>query len=108
MTSESLMNVIDLYKNDLRMYGHRSLPRFYMEKSFHERIDSLLLLLCRQCSYLHTLVSKLNKLFDKYNPKLYFLDCKRENIYLYSTIIGLHSQKFAIFIYKKKFSYPSL
>ncbi|KAJ4439641.1 hypothetical protein ANN_07769 [Periplaneta americana] len=56
MMSESVLTAIDLYRLDLRVYGHQGLPRFHMAKSFHERVDSLLLLLCRQCPYLHTLV----------------------------------------------------
>lgn len=56
MASESVLTAIDLYRLDLHVYAHRGLPRFYMPKSFHERVDSLLLLLCRQCPYLHTLV----------------------------------------------------
>ncbi|XP_069703251.1 uncharacterized protein [Periplaneta americana] len=56
MMSESVLTAIDLYRLDLRVYGHQGLPRFHMAKSFHERVDSLLLLLCRQCPYLHTLM----------------------------------------------------
>ncbi|PSN51058.1 hypothetical protein C0J52_01522 [Blattella germanica] len=56
MVTESVLTAIDMYKLDLHVYGHRGLPRFYMAKSFHERVDSLLVLLCRQCPYLHTLM----------------------------------------------------
>ncbi|GFG34363.1 hypothetical protein Cfor_08971 [Coptotermes formosanus] len=56
MTSESVLTAIDLYRLDLHVYAHHGLPRFYMPRSFHERVDSLLLLLCRQCPYLHTLM----------------------------------------------------
>lgn len=51
------MTTIELYKNDLRIYGHKKLPRGYRPKSFHERVDGSLLLLCRQCPNLNTLVS---------------------------------------------------
>lgn len=50
------MNAVQLYKDTLRYYGHKSLPRFHQPKKFHERNDSLLLLMCRQCIYLHTLI----------------------------------------------------
>nr|CAD7589791.1 unnamed protein product [Timema genevievae] len=59
VVSESILTVVDLYRHDLRIYGHRGLPKFNMAKSFHDRIDSLLLLLCRQCPYLHTLVPQI-------------------------------------------------
>ncbi|XP_066992680.1 uncharacterized protein [Anabrus simplex] len=56
LLSESILTAIDLYRADLWVYGHQSLPRYHQPESFHERVDSLLLLLCRQCPYLHTLV----------------------------------------------------
>ncbi|KAJ9600397.1 hypothetical protein L9F63_009325 [Diploptera punctata] len=56
MLSGSVLTAVDLYKLDLRVYAHQGLPRYHMQKSFHDRIDSLLLLLCRQCPYLHTLM----------------------------------------------------
>lgn len=51
------MTTIDLYKMDLKVYGYKNIPRFYRSKSFHERIDGLLMLICRQCPYLTILVS---------------------------------------------------
>ncbi|KAF5289999.1 hypothetical protein FQR65_LT11665 [Abscondita terminalis] len=51
-----LMTTIDLYKKGLRIYGHKNIPRFYRSKSFHERVDSSLLLLCRQCTSLKVLI----------------------------------------------------
>ncbi|GLV34387.1 uncharacterized protein CBL_00314 [Carabus blaptoides fortunei] len=56
LQSNSMLMAIDMYKNYLQIYGHKELPRFHMPKSFHERIDSLLLLLCRQCIFLRTLI----------------------------------------------------
>lgn len=50
------MTTIDLYKADLKVYGYKNIPRFYRSKSFHERIDGLLMLICRQCPYLTILV----------------------------------------------------
>lgn len=50
------MVTIELYRKDLCVYGHKNLPRFYRPKSFHERIDGSLLLLCRECPYLKVLV----------------------------------------------------
>ncbi|XP_052132942.1 uncharacterized protein LOC113216018 isoform X1 [Frankliniella occidentalis] len=54
--SQSVMTIIDLYSQDLRAYGHLGLPRFQRSRSFHERVDALLLLLVRQSVWLHTLV----------------------------------------------------
>ncbi|XP_063227639.1 uncharacterized protein LOC134533865 [Bacillus rossius redtenbacheri] len=56
MVPESVLMVVDLYAKDLHVYGHCGLPKFWMPRSFHDRVDSLLLLLCRQCPNLHTLV----------------------------------------------------
>ncbi|XP_018334262.1 uncharacterized protein LOC108743261 isoform X2 [Agrilus planipennis] len=54
--SDVVMNAIEFYKKDLRVFGHKNVPRFYQPKSFHERIDGLLLLLCGECLHLQTLV----------------------------------------------------
>uniref|UniRef100_T1IND8 F-box domain-containing protein n=1 Tax=Strigamia maritima TaxID=126957 RepID=T1IND8_STRMM len=56
VTADSILTVVDLYSKDLQIYGHLSLPRFYMARSFHERADSNLVLLCRECPMLHTLI----------------------------------------------------
>ncbi|XP_060527532.1 uncharacterized protein LOC132702781 [Cylas formicarius] len=56
MSTEILVKLIDYYKSDLRIYGHLSIPRFHMPKSFFDRNDGNLLLLVRQCSYLSTLI----------------------------------------------------
>ena len=52
----SVLQVVELYKRDLEVFAHKQLPRFYMPHSFYERADSSLLLLVRQCPYIHTLV----------------------------------------------------
>lgn len=44
------------YKDTLRKFGHKTLPHYYQPKKFHERNDSLLLLMCRQCFLLNTLI----------------------------------------------------
>lgn len=48
--------MIDNYHNTLAIYGYEMLPRYCSPKAFHNRIDSLMLLICRQCFNLHTLV----------------------------------------------------
>ncbi|KAK7872795.1 hypothetical protein R5R35_011919 [Gryllus longicercus] len=56
VATQSILTTVDLYRGDLWVYAHKSLPRFHQPKAFQERVDSLLLLLCRQCPYLHTLM----------------------------------------------------
>ncbi|KAK7069064.1 hypothetical protein SK128_017452 [Halocaridina rubra] len=56
ITPPVVLTIIELYKSDLEVFAHKQLPRFYMPRSFHDRIDSTLLLLVRQCPYIHTLV----------------------------------------------------
>lgn len=55
---ELVVRMVDHYRNTLAVYGHELLPRFSSPKPFHNRIDSLLLLMCRQCFNVDTLVSK--------------------------------------------------
>ncbi|XP_059487557.1 uncharacterized protein LOC132203657 [Neocloeon triangulifer] len=55
-TSGSILTAIDQYRGDLQVYGHLGLPRFHRSKSFHDRIDPLILLMCRQCPNLHTII----------------------------------------------------
>lgn len=55
MSTEKLVKIVDMYKYTLTTYGHELLPRFTCPKSFHNRIDSMLLLLARQCPNLTTL-----------------------------------------------------
>nr|XP_045596063.1 F-box only protein 39-like isoform X1 [Procambarus clarkii] len=56
VTTPVIPTIIDLYKQDLEVYAHKQLPRFHMPRSFQDRIDSSLVLLIRQCPYIHTLV----------------------------------------------------
>ncbi|XP_037953732.1 F-box only protein 39-like [Teleopsis dalmanni] len=51
-----LMRIVDQYKNTLSTYGHEMLPRYHTPKPFINRTDSLILLLCRQCFNLTTLL----------------------------------------------------
>lgn len=51
-----MMQLVELYHSDLEVFAHKQLPRFHMPRSFHDRADSSLILLARQCPYLHTLV----------------------------------------------------
>ncbi|XP_031350774.1 uncharacterized protein LOC116176386 isoform X2 [Photinus pyralis] len=51
-----LINAVELYRKTLTIYGHKNRPRYYRSKSFHERIDCTLLLLCRQCTSLKVLI----------------------------------------------------
>lgn len=55
--NDAIISAVELYRKDLQIYGHKSLPKNYKLKSFHERADGSLLLLCRQCFKLRTLVS---------------------------------------------------
>lgn len=52
---ELVVRMVDHYRNTLAVYGHELLPRFSSPKPFHNRIDSLLLLMCRQCFNVDTL-----------------------------------------------------
>ncbi|XP_018027591.1 uncharacterized protein LOC108682857 isoform X1 [Hyalella azteca] len=56
ITTTQMLQVVEYYKGDLEVFAHKRLPRFYMPRSFHDRVDSSLLLLARQCPYIHTLV----------------------------------------------------
>ncbi|XP_013117529.2 uncharacterized protein LOC106094839 [Stomoxys calcitrans] len=53
---DTVIKMVDHYKNTLAIYSYELLPKFSSPKSFHNRIDSLMLLICRQCFNLHTLV----------------------------------------------------
>jgi len=56
MTPFYINMLVELYRTDLECYAHKRLPRFHMNKSFHDRPDSALLYLIRQCPYIHTLM----------------------------------------------------
>lgn len=55
VTSEKIMTIVDLYKFTLTTFGHELLPKYLSQKSFHNRIDSLLVLMARQCPNLISL-----------------------------------------------------
>ncbi|CAH1114083.1 unnamed protein product [Psylliodes chrysocephalus] len=56
LRTDAIVTAIDFYKFDLRIYGHKNIPRFHMPKSFCDRMDENLLMLVRQCTYLSTLI----------------------------------------------------
>jgi len=104
MTSESVLTAIDLYRLDLHVYAHHGLPRFYMPRSFHERVDSLLLLLCRQCPYLHTLVlqpgwANLAVSHRKLLPNIPLLSrLKINTFWLWEYFVSFTNNKFSLFL----------
>ncbi|CAG0924760.1 unnamed protein product [Notodromas monacha] len=51
-----LMTVVENYSQTLRAFGHVGAPHFQSPKKFSERFDSMLVLLCRSCRQLETLV----------------------------------------------------
>ncbi|XP_077500696.1 uncharacterized protein LOC144111309 [Amblyomma americanum] len=53
---ESALTAATYYPEDLRIYAFLGLPRFHMAKRFVDRPDSALVLLCRSCHRLETLV----------------------------------------------------
>lgn len=48
--------MIDAYKNTLRIYGFKESLATQQTEDFNERIDSLIVLICRTCPYLTYLV----------------------------------------------------
>ncbi|XP_054272004.1 uncharacterized protein LOC128992449 [Macrosteles quadrilineatus] len=56
LQTDVVTRAIDLYQEKLCVFGHIGLPRFHQPKSFNDRIDPFLLMLCRACPKLHTLV----------------------------------------------------
>ncbi|CAL4115806.1 unnamed protein product, partial [Meganyctiphanes norvegica] len=59
ITSE-IMQIVTYYGRDLEVFAHKQLPRFHIPRHFHDRVDSSLLLLVRQCPYIHTLMIREN------------------------------------------------
>ncbi|KAL1494260.1 hypothetical protein ABEB36_009884 [Hypothenemus hampei] len=53
---DTLLTILDMFKHDLRAYGHLNIPKFHMPKAFCDRNDENLVLLVRSCKYLTTLV----------------------------------------------------
>lgn len=49
------MPIIDMYKYTLTKFGHELLPEFPSPQSFDDRIDTLILLMARQCPNLSSL-----------------------------------------------------
>ncbi|XP_074029741.1 uncharacterized protein isoform X2 [Leptinotarsa decemlineata] len=56
LRTDALLNAVEFYGKDLRIYGHKNIPRFHRSKSFSERIDENLMMLVRGCTYLSTLI----------------------------------------------------
>ncbi|XP_067135359.1 F-box/LRR-repeat protein 3 [Centruroides vittatus] len=56
ITVQSALTAATMYTNDLECYAFIGIPRFYMPKPFQERGDSPLVLLCRNCPNIKTLV----------------------------------------------------
>ncbi|KAJ8974662.1 hypothetical protein NQ317_011979, partial [Molorchus minor] len=57
LRTDSLMTALEFYRDDLRIYGHKNIPRFHRSKCFSERIDEPLLMLVQMCTYLSTLAA---------------------------------------------------
>ena len=55
ITSEKIIKIVDMYKYTLTSYGHELIPKYTCPKSFHNRIDSLLVLMARQAPNLTSL-----------------------------------------------------
>ncbi|XP_053965282.1 uncharacterized protein LOC129245870 [Anastrepha obliqua] len=53
--TDFILRMVDNYKTRLSVYGYEMLPRFTSPKPFHNRVDSLMMLISRQCFNLHTL-----------------------------------------------------
>jgi F-box protein 39 len=53
----SILTIVDLYRDRLKVYGHLGLPRFHTSNSFQNRIDMSLITLVRECPNLNTLVN---------------------------------------------------
>jgi len=56
INSTTICEIVDNYSKTLNLYAHTSLPRFYGSKNFHERCDSSLIMLVRNCLQLKKLV----------------------------------------------------
>lgn len=55
INADKLIPIIDMYKYTLTTFGHELLPEFVSPEPFDDRIDSLLLLMARQCPNLRSL-----------------------------------------------------
>lgn len=56
ITATKVVRMIDAYKNTLRIYGFKESLATQQTENFNERIDSLIVLICRTCPYLTYLV----------------------------------------------------
>lgn len=65
ITSEKLLQIIDSYKYTLTIFGHETVPKFESVRAFHDRIDSIMLLMARNCYNLTTLVSIFQRNFSQ-------------------------------------------
>ncbi|KAL0277063.1 UNVERIFIED_CONTAM: hypothetical protein PYX00_004479 [Menopon gallinae] len=54
--TDIILSTIEFYGNQLEVFAHHGIAYFQRPKSFHDRPDSSLVLLCRQCPRLCTLV----------------------------------------------------
>lgn len=55
ITTDKIIQIVDMYKHTLTTFGHELLPKYHCPKSFNHRIDSLLVLMTRQCFNLTSL-----------------------------------------------------
>lgn len=55
ITSDKIIQIVDMYKLTLTTFGHELLPKYIFPRSFNNRIDSLLVLMARQCYNLTSL-----------------------------------------------------
>lgn len=55
MTAEKLDSIVEMYKYTLTKYGHELLPELPPPQLFDERIDTLMLMMARQCPNLTSL-----------------------------------------------------
>jgi F-box protein 39 len=55
VTAEKLIPIVEKYKYTLTKYGHELMPEFPSPQSFDDRIDTLMLMMARQCPNLTSL-----------------------------------------------------
>ncbi|XP_071512758.1 uncharacterized protein [Panulirus ornatus] len=79
ITTPVMLAITELYKRELEVFGHKQLPRFHMPKAFHDRSDSSLVLLARQCPYIHTLSDW--PFNPDWTPEFYAWLCKNARSY---------------------------
>ncbi|CAG7721999.1 unnamed protein product, partial [Allacma fusca] len=52
----SVLTTVEYYSYTLKEYGHLGLPKFTGSRKFDDRADAKILLLCRKCPYITTLI----------------------------------------------------